>query len=199
MRNLPALLRSLLPLVLVLGLAAPAAAQRVERGPYLHTQLGAGYWHYFQSNYAPREADGLVLELHAAFAWAVGDEVALGTSFSGQMFYGGGHTTSGSQWPASATGGGNWGLLFVWMPAGEEPPVSVELSAGFAGGGMAQWGGFGPYISPSLTVFLAHAGRNHLGLTVRMQYEPMYSDDATPHGAVKNFVMADVSIGWTLF
>jgi len=193
-------LASILTLVAVVATTAPCLAQTHERGPYLHTQLGGGYWHYFQSHYADREADGFAAELHGAFAWALSDEIALGTAFSGQFYYGGGHGYTTGPWPAGAAGGGLWGLLLVWMPSGERPPVSVELSAGFAGGGAATlWGGFGPYVSPSLTIFFAHAGRNHFGVTLRVQYEPMFSDDATPHGAQKNFVFGSLAIGWTFF
>jgi hypothetical protein len=185
---------------IVLLTAAPCTAQRAERGPYLHTQLGGGYWHYWQAHYADREADGFALELHGAFAWAVSEEIAIGTAFSGQFYDGGGHGYTTGPWAATATGGGLWGLLFAWMPAGETPPIALEISAGFAGAGAAAlWGGFGPYLSPSLTIFFAHHGRSHFGITLRVQYEPMYSDDATPRGAQKNFVLGSVAIGWTFF
>lgn len=139
-----------------------------------------------------------MLDLNAAFAWALSREFVLGTSFSGQFYYGGGHGYTTGPWPASVTGGGYWGLLFAWMPDSDEPPVSVEVSAGFAGGGNAQWGGFGPYVAPAFTVFFAH-GRNHFGLTVRIQYEPMFSDYETAHGAQKNYVSGLLAIGWTFF
>jgi hypothetical protein len=191
-------------IALALTITSVAHAQSTtprSRDAYLHTELGAGYWHYWQSHYADRETDGFATELHGAFAWHFGDEVAVGTAFSLQLYYGTGHRYSdGSQIGPDTNAGGLWGFLFAWTPSGDRPPISLELSAGFAGAGAVHdWGGFGPYLSPALTIFFAHAGRSHFGVTARVQYEPMFSDDATPHGAQKNFVFASLALGWTLF
>jgi len=191
--------------LLALSTASPVRAQTDEpraapREAFLRTELAAGYWQYFQSQFADREADGFAMGLNGAFAWALADEVALGTAFELQFYDGGGHTSSGSSFGPDATVGGLWGFFLAWMPAGSEPPVSIELSAGFAGAGVSgRWGGFGPYVSPSVTVYFAHAGRSHFGITARLQYEPMFSEDATPHGAQKNFVFGSLAIGWTFF
>ncbi len=193
-----------------LALLAPrSASAQVDEEPgdavahdvYVRAQISGGYWHYVQSRYADREVGSGLVALAGSFGLPVAPGVVLGTHAAFQLTLPGtGRRASGRELEAPFGGGFAWGLLFAYLPDEEEPPISLEVAAGFAmAGAPGAWGGGGPFASASLTVFFAHLGRSHVGAQLGVQYTSQYSDDATPRGAEKHFVAVTAGVGWTLY
>jgi hypothetical protein len=171
-----------------------------ESALYLRGQLGLGYWHYFQDNYADREIGGGGFEGR----FAIGRWFSSGFTVGGEVtpiiyFPSTGHNVaSGNPLESGAGGGIMLGIVGGWLPDYRRPSVAVSLAGGFLGSGVPSvWGGYGPYISPSVSVFFAHLDRVHLGAYLRLVYAPLFSSDATPEGAEKNFFMGTIGFDTT--
>jgi hypothetical protein len=186
--------------------ASPAASQPPaveatdgdDRALFLSAQLGFGYWHYFQTDYADREFGGGSAEAR----FAVGGWFRGGFTVGGEIspiayFPTKGHADREGDMSSPAGGGIMFGPMAAWIPELERPPVAIRLAAGFTGDGApGTWGGYGPYVSPSLSVFFGHFGRVHLGGYLRLIYARLFSSDA--QGAKKNFLMITLGVDVTV-
>jgi hypothetical protein len=190
---------------LVLALSMTATAAHALPAPshklFLQSRVGLGYWHYFQTDFAPRELDGGFLEV----VGAVGGSPAPGFIIAGQIVATLYFPTTGVQGsanqplPSGVGGGGDLGALFTWMPNPDRPRFALQFGAGFTGGGAPPqvWGGVGPYLAPGASIVVLNSGKSHLAVDLRLKYAPLFSSDAP--GATKNLVSISAGFGWIFY
>ncbi len=196
--------RSLRLAALVLVLSSMATAASAQPAPshrlFLQSRVGLGYWHYFQTDFAPREIDGGFLEIVGAVGgspapgFIVAAQVVAALYFPSTGVYG----RANQPLPSGVTGGGDLGALFTWMPSPDRPRFALQLGAGFTGQGLAGiWGGLGPYLAPGASIVVLNNGKSHLAVDLRLKYAPLFSSDAP--GATKNYVGVTAGFGWLFY